>query len=143
MTTIGTDLRVTVESARRIRYESGSGILATNVQDAIEEVATSPPSVSPTDVNFALSPYAVTTSDTVLWVDTSGGAVTITLPTGAARAGKSLEIKDISGNASTNNISIDPAPGETIDGLDPLLINIDFGGWKLYPKPANGWTTQA
>ena len=141
MTTIRTDLRETLESARRIRFEPGSGILATNVQKAIEEVSTAPTAIDPTSVTT--TPYAVTPADTLLWVDTSGGAITITLPAAATRLGKALEIKDITGNANANNISIVPNGAETIDGLAPMIINTDFGGWTLYPKDdGTGWTTQ-
>lgn len=140
---VRTDLRNTRQSARRIAFEPTAPITATDVQEAIEQIASLPaPSIAPVTITSADSPYAPTITDTLLWVDTSGGAVTITLPTGASRAGRALQVKDISGDAATNNISLDAQAGETVDDLDPYPIDVNFGGVTLYPKPAGGWTTQ-
>lgn len=139
MTVIGTDMRVTVESAKRIRFYKGS-IPATNVQDAIELVASTPATVAPTPVTG--SPFAPTNSDNILWVNTSTGAKVVNLQSGALRAGLPLEVKDITGQASTNNITINAFGGEFIDGLAAWTINIDYGGVRLYPKTdGTGWTT--
>jgi len=139
MPVVRTDLRNTRESARRIRFEPVSPITATDVQEAIRQVTLVTPSIAPT--NVAASPYAPALGDTLLWVDTSAPRI-INLPTGASRGGKALEIKDITGNANANNITINPSGAETIDGLAPMLIDINYGGVTLYPKPAGGWTTQ-
>lgn len=138
MTTIATDMRVTVESAKRIRFEQASGIAATNVQDAITQSAAIPQILSPTSVSS--SPFVPSNGDTVLWVDTTSARI-INLPTGAARGGVPLEVKDITGNGAVNTITINAAGGETVDGLAAWVINIDYGGVKLYPKPSGGWTT--
>lgn len=140
---VRTDLRDTKQSAFLTIFEPTAPITATNVQDAIEQVATqaSPP-ITPKTITFAQSPYVPLLTDSLLWVDTSGGAVTIQLPTGLARAGKRLEVKDITGNAQANPISLDAQAGETVDGLDPYLIDVKYDGVTLYPKTAGGWTTQ-
>lgn len=138
---VKTDLQNTRQSARRIKFEPTAPITATDVQEAIEQIATTP-SVPITPTNVGASPYAPVIGDSLLWVDTSAGAITISLPTGASRAGRALQVKDITGDAFANNITLDPQPGETIDGLDPMLIDVDYGGYTLYPKPAGGWTTQ-
>lgn len=137
MPVVRTDLRNTRENAYRLRFEQTAGISATNVQDAIEQVAVQPKTIVSTPVNA--SPYAVQAADTVLYVNTATPK-TIQLPPGALRQGLALEIKDITGNANANNITITPNGAETIDGLAPLLVNINYGGWKLYPT-ATGWTT--
>lgn len=142
MTQIVTDLRVTVESAKRTSFAPNGTIGATNVQDAIDEVAVAVVPIVPTEITFASSPYTVLAGDTLIWVNTSGGAVEIDLPTGVSRIGVPLQIKDISGNALANNITLDPQAAETIDGLDPMLIEINYGGVTLYPKPSGGWATQ-
>lgn len=140
MALVNTDLRKTRESATRIRFEPGGGIVATNVQDAITESAASVPTINPT--NVGATPYNVLNTDSVLWVDTSIGPVTINLPGGAARNGRQLQIKDITGNAAANPISIVPLGAELIDGLNPYPIDVNYGGVTLYPKPAGSWTTQ-
>jgi hypothetical protein len=92
----------------------------------------------PTQVTFAQSPYSVLLTDGVLFVDSSGGPVVINLQPAAARLGRALEVKDITGNAATagHNISIIPNGVETIEGLNPLLIAASYGGFKLYPATA-------
>lgn len=137
MTTVETSLRVTRDSAKLTRFEPVGTIEATNVQDAISELATDQQPITPTSVTT--TPYAVTT-ETLLWVDTSAGAMEIVLPAGVARGGRKLEIKDITGDANANNITVTPAGAETIDGLAPWVININYGSLVIDPKPAGGWT---
>lgn len=136
---ISTDLMDMVAfPASRVTFEPGSGLTATDVQHAIQEIASVP--VPITQTNVATSPYVPVQGDTLLWVDTTAARV-INLPTGASRSGRPLEIKDITGTAFTNNITINPNGAETIDGLASLLIDINFGGYRLYPKLTGGWAT--
>lgn len=136
-TLIRADLGQTRPAAKQIIYSPapGSPITATNVQDAIDQSRTVPPAVVPTPVTA--SPYTVLSTDTLLYVNVAG-PVTINLPTAASRSGIPLEIKDVSGAASTNNITIDPNGAQTIDGLSTLVIASDFGAFKLGPD-ATDW----
>lgn len=95
--------------------------------------------IVPTLISSANSPYAVLATDTVLYVDTSGGAVVIDLQAQAARAGIALTIKDVTGNAFTNNISIVCSGSEKLDSFATYPINEDFGGVRLNPL-AGGYT---
>lgn len=94
--------------------------------------------IAPTSIGIAQSPYAVQLSDSILYVDSSGGPVVIDLSTAAARIGRPLVVKDVTGNAATagHNISIIPSGVETIEGLNPLVINANYGGFRLYPATA-------
>jgi hypothetical protein len=141
MAVVDTDmgLRLFKESARRIRFEPASPITATNVQQAIEQVQaqaviaqTTPPTITPTVVTFAMSPYAVISTDYLLEVNTTGGAITITMPAANTRIGKPLEVKDTALNASVNNISF----SGTIEGQTPYKINSDGGALTLRPNAA-------
>lgn len=136
MAVMKTDLGDLKENAKRLRFEQQGSITATNVQDAIVQAATNPPGISGTSVDVAMSPYAVLPTDTVIYVDTSGGPVTIAMPAPAARNTLPLTIKDVSGNANANNITIS---GQTIDGIASpnYKINMDFGGVRLYPRTAD------
>jgi hypothetical protein len=93
--------------------------------------------------------FTVPASVTVIEVN-AAGPVTVILPpaTGPAVIAQNLLISkrpvmvmDISGNASTNNITIVPLPGENIVGLSSLVIKTNYGGVTLTPsQPLGGWS---
>ena len=70
-----------------------------------------------------------TASETVILVNTSTNACTINLPdttsTGMT-AGRFYVIKDISGNASVNNITVNRAGTDTIDGATSVTMRSNF-----------------
>lgn len=78
--------------------------------------------------------YAVT-NDSILGVNRAG-PVAITLPASAGNTGRVLDIKDESGAAATNNITITPASG-TIDGATSLTLNINYGSYRIYCNGTN------
>lgn len=139
MTTVTTDLRSTIESARRIRYEPTLPITATDVQTAINQAITISQTVVTTAVTSAMSPYAPTNNDSYLAVDTTAGPVTINLQPGFDRAGLALVIKDISGTSGANPISLVPSGAETVDGLAPYPIDSAYAAVELYSKAAGGY----
>lgn len=76
----------------------------------------------------------------------SSSPVTVNLPASASRtpnftgAGpQPVRIVDISGNASTNNITIVPVGAEKIVGLSSVVINVNWGSFYLFPLPTGGW----
>lgn len=138
MSIIKTDLRNTRESARRIRFEPVGSLTATNVQGAIQQ--TSAQGGVPIPTSVGTTPYAVQPNDTVLYVNTAIGPVTINLPFASVRAGVPLSIKDVSGSGLANPISLVPAGAETVDGLAPYPITGDFAGVRLYPRSGSGYT---
>jgi hypothetical protein len=57
----------------------------------------------------------------------------VTLPNGATlTAGKQYVIKDESGNAAVNHITITPYTGDLIDGQTSLVFVINYGAVSLY-----------
>ena len=68
-------------------------------------------------------PYTVAEGDYVILVEGTGSPRTINLPAKANHAGRVLIIKDATGNASSNNIEMDPNGSETIDGTSTKLMN--------------------
>ena len=88
--------------------------------------------------NITTTPYMVDNTETYLFVSVAGPAM-ISLPPASGRLGLPIVIKDTSGAASANPISISTAGGETIDGLTPITINSNYGGFHLIPKPIGGW----
>jgi hypothetical protein len=80
------------------------------------------------------SPYTVLDTDDFISVDASGGAVTVRLPN-STTVGREIVIKDRTGSAATNNITVTTVGGAvTIDGqityvfTDPYeSIDLMFG----------------
>ena len=62
-------------------------------------------------------------------------AVAVSIP-GATAAGTVFEIKDATGDAAANNITITPTSG-TIDGAATLVINTNFGKARLISDGTN------
>jgi hypothetical protein len=84
--------------------------------------------------------YTPVAADSFILVNYAG-AVTISLPAISARGGYPLAIKDISGVAQTNNITINPNGSDTIESLTTLVIKSAWGGYTLYPT-TSGWVTR-
>jgi hypothetical protein len=78
--------------------------------------------------------------DYYLNVDTSGGAVAVTLH-GSPGAGETAFILDKTGNAAANPITITPTAGN-IDGGANVLINTNYGWWFGFYDGAK-WKTAA
>jgi hypothetical protein len=144
MSVIQTDLRVNpVAAARNISYAPSAGVVAIDVQHAIEAVqanaiapSTSPSAIVPTPVTFAQSPYTVLATDYLLEVDTTGGAVTIQTAASASRNNLPFTVKDIAGNSAVNAISVLRTGAETIDGLTSYPMDSAYDAKTFKPKLA-------
>lgn len=72
-------------------------------------------------------------------------AVTITSPESSAwrtaTGGSVFSVFDVSGNASTNNITIVFSNSQRASGTTSLTINADYGGYKLQPLTTGGWVS--
>lgn len=89
-------------------------------------------------VNNLNTPYTVLVSDSIIGCDTSSSAITLNLPSCAScTAGFCFKFKDEGGNASTNNITIDPNASETIDGETTFVINTDYDALTIYTNGSN------
>ena len=90
--------------------------------------------------------YSALQTDEVIEFSSTAASYTLTLPapsiTGVtANKGKTYVIKDASGGAATNNITIAPASG-TIDGVASVSINTAYGFVQVYCD-GTAWFTQA
>lgn len=77
-------------------------------------------------------------ADNIVYVNTSA-ARTITLPT--PTNGRVLTVKDSTGSAGTNNITINPSAAETIDGGSSYIINRNNGVVRLSSDGTNWFVT--
>ena len=83
--------------------------------------------------------YTATTSDYVIGCDTSSNTITITLPAAnATNVGLTYVIKD-TGNAATNNITLDANASETIDGAATYVMSNNRESVTIINDGANGW----
>lgn len=92
------------------------------------------------DVVFADSPYTVLGTDYFLSVDTSGGAITVTLPNAATLAGRTYVIRDTGGAAAATNITVATAGGNLVGGgasAATKTISAAYAGATVY---SNGTT---
>lgn len=84
-----------------------------------------------TSVAIGASPYTALATDYYISVVSSGGAITIKLPN-APTTNRLFIIKDKSGNATTDNISVTTVGGAvTIDGQTTATIDSNFGSLQL------------
>lgn len=104
-----------------------AGATQTVVIDANGQLGSTSSSVvilSYTNVNT--TPYVVTATDTYLGVDCSGGAITIQLPN-STTTGRVITVKDRTGNANTNNITVTTVGGAVnIDGATTYVMNTQY-----------------
>lgn len=80
-----------------------------------------------THVNGTLiaASYTVKPADSIIWVTTSGGAITVTLPPARFNKERMLTVVDRSGNAAANNVTLDGNGAETINGAATFAMNVN------------------
>lgn len=125
----GGDLYYTSSGGTAVQLTSGGSIIAT------------PSAVTSMDYTPINSNTTILSTDTyvVLGVSTAA-ARTITLPSAAlVAAGRIYMIKDLTGNAETNNITILPDGLDSIDGTVSLTLNSNYGSAFLITDGVNRW----
>lgn len=101
-----------------------TGLLSANGGLAVKRVATA-------------VDYTALTSDVYIGVTNTAAARTITLYAASGNSGKVLVIKDESGGAATNSITVDANAAELIDGAATKVINANYGSISLVCDGAN------
>lgn len=84
--------------------------------------------------------YNAIQKDNVVLVDSSSGAVTVNLTPNIQRPGHILTVKDVGGQAGTNNITLQTWDGSTIDSQGNYVINTDYGKVTIL-FDGNNWFT--
>ncbi len=90
-------------------------------------------------VTVTSSPEVPAATDRIILANVAG-VLAVNLAAVSGRGGLALTIKDISGAASTNHITVTPNGAETIDGAATYVIQADYGALTITPLPDNsGW----
>ena len=86
------------------------------------------------------SPHTITVSETIILVDVAGPA-SVVLPTGSAgNVNRSYFIKDVSGNAVKNPITITANGGRKIDDVSFAIINGGYSHIHVVSDGTNWYT---
>jgi len=84
------------------------------------------------------SPYTALNNDR-LFIDTSGGAVTVTLPASPS-AGDNVRIMDVASNLATNNLTIARNGEKLLGDTNDLTVDTDDAAFQLiYTGSTYGW----
>jgi hypothetical protein len=84
------------------------------------------------------STYNIGSNDYCLFINHSG-TVTVTLPT--PTSGRVLKIKDKSGAAASNHITIAQHASETIDGASSYVLTLNYAGVEIVSDGTNWFVT--
>lgn len=91
-----------------------------------------------TEVDATDSPYTVASGDHYIIADASGGAITINLPSASTSAGRKIVVVD-TGTSGSNNITIDAAGADVIDGAGTYVINRNYESVTLICAGGTSW----
>lgn len=89
-------------------------------------------------VTVSTTNITVGAADTVVAITDTSAPRTVTLPAVSGNTGRVLVIKDATGAAATNNITVDGNASETIDGATTYVINTNYGSVTLVGD-VSGW----
>ena len=107
----------------------GSGVTATNSGNNVTITIPGGGGFSRTAVTSTIT---ASVSSVILGVS-AGSAIDIRLPSaGDYTAGQNFIVKDESGNAHTNNITIRTSGGQTIDGASSIVLESPFAAVNIY-----------
>jgi len=87
------------------------------------------------NISTKTSNYNVQLSDGTILVNTTSGAVTITLPSASSATGLMFDIKLIAG---TNNLIINTVSGN-IDGSSSITTNTTYAAYSFQSDGSNYW----
>lgn len=83
------------------------------------------------------SQSGTTGNEVIIGVTSTASARTITLASASTNNGRMVIIKDESGGAGTNNITVDTEGSEVIDGAATKVINANYGVLRVYNDGTN------
>jgi len=97
--------------------------------------------IVPVKRKASASDYTLDANDLIIGITDTSSARTVTLPKASrVNVGRLYYIKDESGGANSNNITIDGDGSETIDGATTYVINTNYGSVTMYSN-GTAWFT--
>lgn len=81
--------------------------------------------------------YTAVSTDSVILVDATGGAVTITLPTAVGISGKAFYIKRL--NAGANTVTVDANAAETVDDGLTAVLTVQYEAITIVSDNVEWW----
>lgn len=88
-------------------------------------------------INTITASTTLTTSQTMVLCDASGGAIVVTLPPAAAHSGRGYYIKKV--DSSPNTVTIDGNANETIDNALTVVISQQYVARLIVSDGSNWW----
>jgi hypothetical protein len=117
---------------------NGNLTFSNGVGNILNMTVSTSPIVSYVSINNTNSPYTAAATTEYISCDTSGGAIIINLPSAGVAQGECWTIKDRTGDANTNNITIQSlVGGKTIDTAPTFVINLSFGSVQIIYNGTN------
>src|ERR1700733_11053684 len=93
-------------------------------------------------VTHSSSPYQIAVGNSLIFIDTTGGSVTVTFPNPSSNA--TIQIKDSKGNFATSSPTLQQFSGEKIEGLaSSLTLNANWGNYKFQSDGTNWYKISA
>jgi len=109
----------TLTAGTNVSITNGAGSITINASAGAQII-------SITALDDTDSPYTVLSADFYMSCDVSGGVLSILMPDGPT-TGRVLLVKDVGGDAASNNITVTTVSGAvTIDGSTTFVMNTDF-----------------
>lgn len=119
-------MSISTKSALKALFETGDTLLQSSFIDLIDTLC----ELKRTAV--AATPYTQVDDDIVLGVNVAGAVTINLLAVASVAVGKRLIVKDESGAAGANNITVDASGAELIDGAATSVISTNYGVLRLY-----------
>lgn len=117
----GTTINGTTVRANTLSASTGSAITVSSASTFSAGAKVNGFSTTQRSITVADSPYTASSTDDTIYVDDSGGSVTVNLPSAVGLDGKIFTIKKTS--SSLNTVTIAGTSGQTIDGASSITLN--------------------
>lgn len=125
-----------LDKAQEIKYTNG-GLTATEVGGALDEIVNylDQVPIDPNIIAVTTATYSAAVGN--IYACNRAGTINITLPLASGVTSKQLIVKDTSGAAESNTITVTASGGALIDGSATQTITSNYGALKLISDGTN------